>query len=230
MGSAIQPTHGEQPSEPGPEPRSLVRDAIAANVRRERLSQGRTLRDLADAARISPAQLSQIEHGNANPTLDVLTRIAHTLRLPFADLTSVVSRSPRVVRAGEGPRWVDRTNGQVTVDIFSSERKSHFVVSTAYLPSHTAAAPTSHGSGTTEYAYVVRGYVSVTCDDWTEDLSPGDAIEFAGESVHTYTVGPEAVELLVIVAFADGSSPDPGDADRAGAHPFPHGVSGASTD
>lgn len=200
--------------------RPLVRDTIAANVRRERASQGRTLRDLADAAHISPALLSQIEHGNANPTLDVLARIAHSLRLPFADLTSSATHAPRVLRAGEGPRWVDRSNGQVTVDIFTSERKSHFVVSTAYLPAHVSAPPTSHGTETTEHAYVVSGLVTVTCDDWSENLTPGDAIQFAGESVHTYSTGGEPAEMIIIIAFADGRDVDEG--EPATIHPFPH--------
>ncbi len=222
MLSASTPGNSEENPTPIPEPRSLVRDAIAANVRRERLSQGRTLRELADSARISAALLSQIEHGNANPTLDVLTRIAHTLRLPFTDLTSSITRAPRVLRAGEGPRWVDRTNGQVTVDVFSSERKSHFVVSNAYLPANTTASPTSHGAGTTEYVYVIAGYVTVTCDDWSETLMPGDAIEFAGESIHTYEAGTDAVELMIIVAFADGSGHELDESEHSAVQPFPH--------
>lgn len=191
-------------------PADLLREAIASTVRRERLSQGRTLRDLAESARISPAQLSQIEHGNANPTLDVLVRLAQSLRLPFSDLTNADTRTPRIIRAGAGPRWVDRSNGQVSVDVFTSGRKARFVVSNTYLPAGMSASPTSHGARTTEYAYVISGQVRVTCDDWTDELTAGDAVEFPGDAIHTYAAGETAVELLVFVAFdeeQDASGP-----------------------
>jgi transcriptional regulator with XRE-family HTH domain len=66
--------------------RMQLRDTLARRVRELRLSLKMTQRDLAEDAGIRQALISQIERGEANPTLDSILRIATALEVSFAEL------------------------------------------------------------------------------------------------------------------------------------------------
>jgi transcriptional regulator with XRE-family HTH domain len=59
---------------------------LARNVRRLRLERGFSQEDLAAEASTRQALVSEIEAGDANPTLDSLARLAQALQVDFAEL------------------------------------------------------------------------------------------------------------------------------------------------
>ncbi|MFJ2926017.1 helix-turn-helix domain-containing protein [Streptomyces massasporeus] len=108
--------HGARPS--GTPPRQappapaakepLWRDLVGDVLRRERLAQERTLKDVADEARISMPYLSEVERGRKEASSEVLAAAAHALGLGLGDLltraqgelTRVTSRYPAGSRRG----------------------------------------------------------------------------------------------------------------------------------
>ncbi|MEU3957572.1 helix-turn-helix transcriptional regulator [Streptomyces achromogenes] len=80
------PARPEAPeTEPAPrEP--LWRDLVGEVLRRERREQERTLKDVADAARISLPYLSEVERGRKEASSEVLAAAAHALGLSLGDL------------------------------------------------------------------------------------------------------------------------------------------------
>jgi transcriptional regulator with XRE-family HTH domain len=62
------------------------RQLLAKNVRRLRRARGWTQYDLAEAANVRQALISQIENGAANPTLETLERLAAAFGAKLADL------------------------------------------------------------------------------------------------------------------------------------------------
>ncbi|WST81772.1 helix-turn-helix transcriptional regulator [Streptomyces sp. NBC_01136] len=58
-------------------------------LRRERLAQERTLKDVADAARISMPYLSELERGRKEASSEVLAAAARALGLGLGDLLSL---------------------------------------------------------------------------------------------------------------------------------------------
>jgi transcriptional regulator with XRE-family HTH domain len=78
------------PREPTRETREpLWRDLVGDVLRRERLAQERTLKDVADAARISMPYLSEVERGRKEASSEVLAAAAHALGLGLGDLLSL---------------------------------------------------------------------------------------------------------------------------------------------
>ncbi|MFF2540422.1 helix-turn-helix domain-containing protein [Streptomyces cyaneofuscatus] len=79
------------PAAPGPAParEPLWRDLVGDVLRRERLSQERTLKDVADAARISMAYLSEVERGRKEASSEVLAAAARALGLSLADVLAL---------------------------------------------------------------------------------------------------------------------------------------------
>lgn len=67
----------------------LWRDVIGDVLRRERLAQERTLKDVAEAARISMPYLSELERGRKEASSEVLAAGARALGLSLADLLSL---------------------------------------------------------------------------------------------------------------------------------------------
>lgn len=86
--------HGARP--PGAPPRQapptpaakepLWRDLVGDVLRRERLAQERTLKDVADEARISMPYLSEVERGRKEASSEVLAAASHALGLGLGDL------------------------------------------------------------------------------------------------------------------------------------------------
>ncbi|WP_369031611.1 helix-turn-helix domain-containing protein [Streptomyces adonidis] len=75
---------------PVPTPKEpLFRDLVGDVLRRERLAQERTLKDVADAARISMPYLSELERGRKEASSEVLAAAAHALGLGLGDLLSL---------------------------------------------------------------------------------------------------------------------------------------------
>ncbi|MFE0255876.1 helix-turn-helix domain-containing protein [Streptomyces sp. NPDC059010] len=82
------PAPGLRPAAPAPK-EPLWRDLIGDVLRRERLAQERTLKDVADAARISMPYLSEVERGRKEASSEVLAAAAHALGLGLGDLLSL---------------------------------------------------------------------------------------------------------------------------------------------
>ncbi|MBK3645132.1 MULTISPECIES: helix-turn-helix domain-containing protein [Streptomyces] len=109
---AAPPSRSPQaPAAPAPrEP--LWRDLVGDVLRRERLAQERTLKDVADAARISMPYLSEVERGRKEASSEVLAAAAQALGLGLGDLlslahgelTRVTSRHAARGRGTSGPR------------------------------------------------------------------------------------------------------------------------------
>jgi ribosome-binding protein aMBF1 (putative translation factor) len=67
-------------------PRPLLRTTIGEVLRRTRREQGRSLADVARAARVSVPYLSEVERGRKEASSEVLAAICDALRIGLADL------------------------------------------------------------------------------------------------------------------------------------------------
>ncbi|MFE4366820.1 helix-turn-helix domain-containing protein [Streptomyces sp. NPDC056835] len=81
--AASPPAEAGEPREP------LWRHIVGDVLRRERLAQGRTLKDVAEAARISMPYLSELERGRKEASSEVLAAAARALGLGLADLLAL---------------------------------------------------------------------------------------------------------------------------------------------
>ncbi|MFD0228402.1 helix-turn-helix domain-containing protein [Streptomyces hirsutus] len=79
------PAPAPVPAAPAPK-EPLWRDLVGDVLRRERLAQERTLKDVADTARISMPYLSEVERGRKEASSEVLAAAAQALGLGLGDL------------------------------------------------------------------------------------------------------------------------------------------------
>jgi transcriptional regulator with XRE-family HTH domain len=80
-------------------PRPLLRTILGDVLRRTRQEQGRTLADVARAARVSMAYLSELERGRKEASSEVLAAICDALRIDLPELLAEVGRDLVIDRA-----------------------------------------------------------------------------------------------------------------------------------
>jgi transcriptional regulator with XRE-family HTH domain len=89
----------------------LMRQVIGEVLRRHRLRQDRTLRDVSGTAAVSLGYLSEVERGKKEPSSELLASICLALRVPIAQVLREVSDELITVEAATvvpigGTSWV----------------------------------------------------------------------------------------------------------------------------
>jgi len=92
--------------------RPLVREVIGDVLRRARVSQGRTLREVSDSARVSLGYLSEVERGRKEPSSELLNAICDALEVP---LSSVLTDAGE--RMADQERAAYNATGGATIDV-----------------------------------------------------------------------------------------------------------------
>lgn len=70
---------------------TLLREAIGESLRRARVAQGRTLREVSTSARVSLGYLSEVERGRKEASSELLAAICQALDVPLAQVLFDVS-------------------------------------------------------------------------------------------------------------------------------------------
>jgi transcriptional regulator with XRE-family HTH domain len=70
---------------------SLLREVLGDVLREARINQGRTLRQVSDAARVSLGYLSEVERGRKEASSELLSAICDALDVPLSQLLTEAS-------------------------------------------------------------------------------------------------------------------------------------------
>ena len=76
-----------------------LREAVGEALRRRRQAQGRTLREVAEAAGVSLTYLSEVERGRKEASSEVLEAVCAALRFGLAELFFEVSETRAAAEA-----------------------------------------------------------------------------------------------------------------------------------
>jgi len=82
----------------------VLRTMIGDELRSRRLDQGRTLRDVSGAARVSLGYLSEVERGQKEASSELLAAICGALEVPLSDVLRSVSDKVARVEFPATPR------------------------------------------------------------------------------------------------------------------------------
>ena len=141
---------------------------LGARLRERRLALGRTLADVAGEAAVSVSYLSALEKGANMPSLPVLARLVHALRLTLHELLREEDRlhvrSGDLVADGGGARDLDHPDLRLRVASLVSE------------PGERGDAPVPV-PGATVFVFVERGALVVEVDGAPYALGAGDALD-----------------------------------------------------
>ncbi|SDM18667.1 transcriptional regulator, XRE family with cupin sensor [Franzmannia pantelleriensis] len=160
-----------------------------------RLARGWSLSQLAAAAGIAKSNLSRLEQGNGNPTLDTIWRLAVQLGVPFGTLVAPIS-----VPLGEDGvevRLIDQGKASPQVDAYWMR-----------CAPHTLRHAEPHTPGAQESLTVISGSLEVGPEGATKRLSAGDTLTFAADRPHSYRTHDTWATLLMTIVYAEqGETP-----------------------
>jgi transcriptional regulator with XRE-family HTH domain len=168
--------------------------AVGAQVRRWRLSRGRTLAQVAAASGVNVGYLSQIENDKASPSLGVLGAIADALDVPAAWFLMGDAPAPVVVRAAERPA-IETELGRIE---YVDGRASRDVTIVEGIPGPGGRVG-MHAHPGDEHHLVLRGRFRMTQGEHTVELGPGDYLRWDGSVPHdAEVVGDEQASILIV--------------------------------
>jgi transcriptional regulator with XRE-family HTH domain len=196
---------------------SSVKQALAANLRRERTRRGLSLSELSRLSSIGKATLSQLESATGNPTIETVFSLSRALDLPIsvlldndpADSVTVVRAADAEVLSGEGVdlRPLRRIQaGELIIEVYDQQVRAD-------------GRQTSLGHAGTEHTIVQSGRLEVDVDGEVTSLGPGDYISFNASLPHCYTAADGLVRSVLLLQYrAPRSEANEHDAARNTAH------------
>lgn len=205
---------------------SLTPVALGDRLRRARTRQGRSIRDLADAAGLSKSSIVRLEQGGGTYPMTVV-KVCAALGLHVARLRDSESAGDDklAVHRVTDDRWYDLVDfgagplGNVDRPLTAEER-AHFAAQGVHVPIVVLGSRLRdgqllsnvvevYGRSVTrehpgeEFVYVLDGTASITVGETTVTLAPGESLAFRSAEPHTYAPaeGSRLPVRLLMVRF-----------------------------
>lgn len=175
---------------------------IGNNLKRLRGERNMSLGQLSAQCGVSKVLLSQIERGEANPTINTIWKIATGLRVYYTELLERPAEASLLVKKEAALVQSDQGGDYLSYSYFtaSQDRKLDlFVVELAPGTSHLSVG---HLAGSREYVVVNRGRLNLLVGGDTFCLEEGDSLCFEGEKEHTYiNTGTEQTCCTTLISY-----------------------------
>ncbi|MDG3085628.1 XRE family transcriptional regulator [Vibrio hannami] len=165
-------------------------EALGRNLQNMRLAKGVSLSKLASDAGLAKSNLSRLEQGSGNPTVDTIWRLAVQLNVPFSNLIAPV----------ETPFGEDGVQFKLIEQGTDSTKVDAYWMSMAPRTRRVAEA---HSSGSTESITVISGQLEITTEGRTTTLKAGDKFSFSADKEHEYRSRELWSTLLLTIVYAD---------------------------
>lgn len=169
-------------------------------IREIRKSRGSTIAEVAQAAGVSGALLSQVERARVDPSLETLRQIARVLEVPLFSLFTVEEDSSQVevVRRGEETTITSPGGHLVYAKKSASGGELEVLLGTMQPGGVSHKTPWTHLSE--ECILVTKGVLTVEVNGVAHELRAGDSCYFDSRLPHRF-VNPtdEVVEYVVAV-------------------------------
>ena len=177
---------------------------VGGIIRALRAGKDLSVRTLAARSGFSPSFLSQVEHGQASPSIASLEKIAAALGVTLSEFFAREPGVPEapsltIVRAGDRPEitsgWSRGT--LAALGPTAPGQALEPVMLTLEPDGRTGARPA--GSEGQEFAIVWDGAVRLTLGDTAHALAAGDAVTFTSATPHGWeNVGPTRARILFV--------------------------------
>ncbi|KAA0134151.1 helix-turn-helix transcriptional regulator [Gimesia chilikensis] len=176
---------------------------LSQRVRTLRKERGWSLDSLSAACGVSRSMLSQIERGEANPTLAVTVRISQAFGIALGELVEapISTSSIEVIRADDRT-FHYRSDDECRIRTLSPlhlEKDVEFYEVQLHSNGKLQSAP--HFKGTREFLTVEKGKIELQSGDDTTVLGPGDSASYRVDVPHTIRNAGRGEAMLFLVVI-----------------------------
>jgi transcriptional regulator with XRE-family HTH domain len=164
-----------------------------------REKRGLSVRTLAASAGFSPSFISQVENGQASPSIASLEKIAACLEITLAQFFQAgAARSSAVVRVNERPRLESGWSGAVLESLGTGAASRLDPVLITLKPGGVSGKR-PHTLARDQFIFVVSGEVTLVLDDAESTLAAGDAATISAQTPYRWVNSAgEPAQLLVV--------------------------------
>lgn len=160
---------------------------IATNLKRERTRAKLSISELANRAQVGKSTLSQLESGQANPSIETLWALCVALDITFSQLVDQPEQNKaQVIRFGEGIKMeAEYADYQaILLSACPAGKARDLYLVTAQPGSQRLSKP--HNEGTLEHLIVARGRALIGPAENPVILNTGDYISYRGDEPHLF--------------------------------------------
>ena len=164
-----------------------------------REKRGLSVRTMAANAGFSPSFISQVENGQASPSIASLEKIASCLDITLAEFFQAgASRTSAVVRAAERPR-LESGWSKADIESLGAGRGSRMEPVLITLRAGGVSGKHPHTHSRDQFIFVVAGEVTLVLDEAESVLTTGDAATIAAQTPYRWVnSSSEPAQLLVV--------------------------------
>lgn len=166
-----------------------ARETLGRHLQGLRMEHGLSLSQLAAEADIAKSNLSRLEQGLGNPTLDTMWRLAVRLNVPFGTLIQPISVP--IGNGGVQVRLLEQGKDNPNVDIYWMS-----------CAPHTLREAEAHSPGTRETVTIISGSIEIGVVADVKALSAGETHTFRCDEPHVYRTGGVWATLLLVIIYA----------------------------
>ncbi|MGL4451286.1 MAG: helix-turn-helix domain-containing protein [Sarcina sp.] len=160
-------------------------DEIGKAIKKIRAEQNLSLEELAKRTGVSRLTLAKIEHGEANPSMNIMWKICNTLSIQFTELFAIKEKI--VLSKASDSEGIEAEDKSFRIEfMFREESKSPTEFFRIYLSKSKSILTEKHNKGSIEIATVMRGEVLIKVEDKEFILEEFDSIKFNADKSHEY--------------------------------------------
>ena len=158
---------------------------LASNIHSLRKVRGLTQKDLANITGIPRSTITNLESGNANPTLVVLKKVSSTLKVSMEELIKEPRGEYKLVLKKDVP-IVEKTKGYAQLHKLLPDPIPGMEIDRLELSPGKRMKGNPHLAHTKEYFTCIKGKINISSGGNTFELSQGDVLAFPGDLAHSY--------------------------------------------
>jgi transcriptional regulator with XRE-family HTH domain len=170
---------------------------IGNNLQKIRSKRNLSLTKLAEMTGLSKVILSQIEKGDANPTINTIWKITSALSLPYSSLLEQPENPAAVVHKKDLP---DLVQGRYHIFNYYPENAQHsFELYQVEMEPGCVHSSIGHAAKGKETIMVIEGEMQLEDAEETYLLQKDDAFSFDASGPHTYKNQTDACCRMVVM-------------------------------
>lgn len=170
---------------------------LAIQLKKLRQRQGLSLDAVAQKTGVSKSMLGQIERNQSSPTIATLWKIASGLNASFSAFFAFSN-----LKESFSDKTISDPNMKVTA-IFPYQEDTKLEVLEVHLCNYHTQHSDAHAVGVIEHVYVVKGCLSVYCNNRWQELNVGDCLRFYADQTHAYRAVSDFVVFHNTVCYAN---------------------------
>lgn len=166
--------------------KTSIKVLLASNISLLRSKKGLSQGEIARRAGIPRTTWTNLESGQANPSLTTLVKVAEVLQISLEELISKPIDGPFHLIKADQMNVQKRDGGEVRVYKLLPEHVKGLVMDRFEMNAGALLRGVPHIRGSSEYLVCIDGEVSVFVAGSEFNLSRGDVLVFPGDQVHSY--------------------------------------------